>query len=243
MSDVERHARSRKSHYRDPLSALTVAAVAYLACLLLALVVVPRIGVLGLPSWIDQLLTFVLIWLPLLIAVYAAGRRYGTGSARTDTGLRLRVIDLGIGLLAGLVLRLLAEWIAPSSTGAPALDGTTAPALPPVPELLVLVVGGVLVAPLVEELFFRGLLQRSASGLVRGGRSARIIVAVLVSTPLFVLLHLALAAPANWGGVAVVTGISGLGFGLLAAITRRLGAAILAHGVFNALGLAILYLR
>lgn len=242
MSDVEKRTRTRKSHYRDPLSALTVAAVAYLVCLLLALTVVPRIGA-PLPGWLTQALVFVVIWAPLLLGVYAAGRRYGSGSLRDDAGLRVRWIDLGIGLLVGLVLRFVVEAIVPTSSEAAGLDGAVAVAVPPAPELAVLIVGSVVLAPLVEELFFRGLLQRSASGLVRGSRAARVVVAVLVSTPLFMLLHLALVAPVSWGTVAVTTGITGLGFGLLAALTRRLGSAIVAHLVFNAVGLAILYLR
>ncbi|AYF97236.1 CPBP family intramembrane glutamic endopeptidase [Protaetiibacter intestinalis] len=241
MADVQRHPPRRKSHYRDPLGALTVASVVYLISLLVALLAVPRIIALSLPVALLQAIVFLALWAPLVIGVYWAGRRYGDGDARTDVGLRIRLIDLGIGLLVGLVLRFGVEAIAPSSPGA-TLDGTTA-ALPEVPLLVVIIVGTGLAAPFVEELFFRGLLQRSVSGLVPGRRPARVIVSVLVSTPLFVLLHLATSAPTLWGTVAIVTGISGLVFGLLAALTRRLGPGIVAHVVFNGVGLAILYVR
>ena len=242
MSDAPVRRRSRtRSHYRDPLSALTTAVVAYFAVLVLLLLVVPRIPPLGEAGWISQLVTFLIVWVPLLGAVVFAGRRFGHGSLERDAGLRIRWIDVGVGLLVGLVLRFAVEGIAPTGGSQAGLDGQSAP--PPTLALLVAAVGAGLVAPVVEELFFRGLLQRGVSGLVRGGRAARIAVAVLVSTPLFVLMHLVAVAPGAWAAVAITTGLSGLVFGLLAAITRRLGASIAAHIVFNALGLVFVYAR
>jgi membrane protease YdiL (CAAX protease family) len=238
-AETRRRRRRPRTHYRDPLGALTAAGIGYLVALLLALLVVPRIGALEQPAWLTQLLAYLLIWVPLLGAVLLGGIRYGSGSLRDDAGLRIRWIDLGIGGLVGLVLRFIVQGIAPATPQA-SLDGT---ATPPTAQLAVLVIGAVVIAPLIEELFFRGILQRSVSGLVRGGRAARIVVAVLASTALFVLLHLASAAPATWGAVAVTTGLSGLVLGLLAATTRRLGSAIVAHVVFNALGLVFLYVR
>src|SRR5690606_30008105 len=108
--------------------------------------------------------------------------RYGSRSLRHDAGLRIRWIDLGIGLLTGLVLRFIVQGIAPATPQA-GLDGSAA--APGVAHLVVLVIGAVAIAPLIEELFFRGILQRSVSGLVRGGRAVRIVVAVIASTALF----------------------------------------------------------
>jgi membrane protease YdiL (CAAX protease family) len=242
MADAAERRRRRRprTHYRDPFGALTAAAIGSLVALLLALLVVPRISALGQPAWLTQLIAYLLIWVPLLATVLLGGIRYGSRSLRDDAGLRIRWIDLGIGLLTGLVLRFIVQGIAPTTPQA-SLDGSAAP--PQAAHLVVLVIGAVAIAPLIEELYFRGLLQRSISGLVRGGRAARIIVSVLASTALFVLLHLASAAPANWGAVAITTGLSGLALGLLATTTRRLGSAIVAHAVFNALGLVFLYVR
>lgn len=244
MSDVRTRRRRHRtrSHYRDPLGALTVAAIAYLAVLLLVMLVVPRIPVLGEGGWVTQLVAFLIVWSVLAAAVVYAGARYGSRSLRADAGFSIRWIDLGIGLLTGLVARFVVEGLAPADAGRAALDGDGA-AMPPTPAMLVIVIGVALVAPVVEELFFRGLLQRAVSGMVPGGRWARISVAVLVSTPLFVLLHLASAAPAAWGSVVITSGIGGALFGLLAAATRRLGTSIAAHVVFNVLGLVFLYAR
>lgn len=245
MSDVEQSRRRRRprTHYRDPFGALTASGIGYLIALLIALLVIPRIGGLGQQAWLTQLIAYLLIWLPLIATVLLGGIRYGQNSLSRDAGLSIRWIDLGIGLLVGLIARFLVQGIAPVAPVAPeaTLDGAVD--VPQPAHLAVLVVGAVLIAPVVEELFFRGILQRSVSGLVRGGRAARIIVAVLASTPLFMLLHLAGAAPANWGTVAVTTAVAGLAFGLLAATTRRLGSSIVAHAVFNALGLVFLYVR
>jgi membrane protease YdiL (CAAX protease family) len=242
MTDAAERRRRRRprSHYRDPLGALTAASIAYLVALLLALLVLPRVDGLGQAAWLTQLLAYLLVWMPLVAGVVLGGIRYGSGSLRDDAGLRIRWIDLGVGLLVGLVARFLVQGLAPVVTGA-TLDGTSAGPSPA--HLAVLVAGAAVVAPFVEELFFRGILQRSVSGLVRGGRAVRIIVGVLVSTPMFMLLHLATTAPAGWGAVAIATAVGGLAFGLLAAVTRRLGSAIVAHLVFNALGLVFAYVR
>lgn len=242
MTDAEQSRRRRRprTHYRDPFGALTASGIGYLIALLIGLLVIPRITGLGQEAWLTQLIAYLLIWLPLIATVLLGGIRYGQNSLSRDAGLSIRWIDLGIGLLVGLITRFLVQGIAPVTPEA-TLDGQSG--MPAPAHLAVLVIGAVLIAPIVEELFFRGILQRSVSGLVRGGRAARIIVGVLVSTPLFVLLHLATASPASWGTVAVTTGVAGLAFGLLAATTRRLGSSIVAHAVFNALGLVFLYVR
>ncbi len=240
-----RRRRRARSHYRDALSALTIAALAYLVALLVGLLVVPHLSVLGLPSWVLQIIAFALTWTPLIVGVYLAGVYAGENSLKRDTGFTMRPIDLGIGLLLGIVLRFTVEGIAPTHqpTGQMSLGEGTVYTLPPMIDLLVVIIGAALIAPIIEELFFRGLLQRGASGLVRGNRALRIGVAVIVSTPLFVLLHLVSVGPASWGTVAITTGVSGLVFGLLAATTRRLGPSITTHIVFNAVGLVIYYVR
>jgi membrane protease YdiL (CAAX protease family) len=90
--------------------------------------------------------------------------------------------------------------------------------------LLVLVV--VVGAPLVEEIVYRGLLQRSLAG--RFGRSA----AWVLGAALFAGIHLqAVELP----GLLV----AGLVFGAGLLLTGRLGASVLAHVAFNAAGLAL----
>ena len=77
-----------------------------------------------------------------------------------------------------------------------------------------------MVAPFVEELYFRGLLMRALWG--RMGRLAAVVLAAV----LFGLAHvqlLQLPALVAFGLVA----------GILAASTRRLAPAMWAHAAFN----------
>jgi hypothetical protein len=82
-------------------------------------------------------------------------------------------------------------------------------------------------APLVEELFFRGLLLRS---LLERTRPA---LAIPVSAVLFGLAHF---EALQFGGLAVF----GLVLGVLAWRTGRLGPSIGAHAAFNAAAVAAL---
>lgn len=95
------------------------------------------------------------------------------------------------------------------------------------PWLIVLILGTVIGAPVVEELFYRGLVQRSLERF--GGR----VVGVLGSTVLFAIPHLVGGGARPTIVLWVTIGAVGLVFGTLAAVTRRLGASIVAHMVFN----------
>lgn len=174
--------------------------------------------------------SFVGLWLPLVVVSLLASRRFGTGSARADLGLDVRPTDVGRGFLVAV-----AGLLATSATQL---------ALSPFEELLgtntgfieeqsgtlagvVVVVASTLIgAPLVEELFFRGLLQRA---LARLG-----LVAVLVQALVFGLIH---ADPAQGAGnVGIVLGVGTFGFvqGLAARRFGRLGPVFWSHAFFNA---------
>nr|WP_256431122.1 CPBP family intramembrane glutamic endopeptidase [Plantibacter sp. CFBP 8804] len=101
-----------------------------------------------------------------------------------------------------------------------------------VASFVVAVLAATVIAPVVEELFFRGLLLRSVRGSLPG-RAAWI--AVVISAALFASLHLVVASGPS---EALVTGVGtflvGLGTGTAAVLTGRLGPAIVTHIVFNA---------
>ena len=90
------------------------------------------------------------------------------------------------------------------------------------------------IAPVIEELFFRGVILVSLYTVLRRpfGRAAAGIVAVVASAALFVLLH------GVSGGMSadqvVAVGLLGLVCGLLVMLTGRIWGAILVHAVFNA---------
>jgi uncharacterized protein len=97
----------------------------------------------------------------------------------------------------------------------------------PLPALLLLSVLTVSVAPLVEEVLFRGVALRGL--MLRTG----FWPAAVVSTGLFAVLHVQVLEA---GAVFVVVSISVLGLGLcvLARRTGRLGPGIGVHALYNA---------
>jgi uncharacterized protein len=171
------------------------------------------------------------LWAGLGGGAVFASRRRGSGTLAGDFGFSLRwPADLGLGVVAGLastyvlvpLLYLPFEQIFPSIR-----DGLNKPAKQDTAGVhgglgitvlfLLLAVG----APIVEELFFRGLLQRSLA------RRFSPLVAIAGSAALFGLAHfelLQLPALVLFGIVLAV----------LADRTGRLGPGIVAHVTFNA---------
>jgi membrane protease YdiL (CAAX protease family) len=92
--------------------------------------------------------------------------------------------------------------------------------------LLVLVV--VVGAPLVEELVYRGLLQRALQSVVGGAG------ALVLGSMWFSLIHL---SPVEYPGLL----LAGLVFGAWLTFTGRIGGAILTHAAFNATGLILAF--
>lgn len=161
------------------------------------------------------------VWATELAAV-ALGTTGRGRSWRTDLGLRLRLVDLPVGLVAGLGAQLLVG-------GGYALFGidVEGPARSLISKgsglggLLGLVLLLALAAPVVEELMFRGLLL--------GGLSRRLPTwaALVISSAVFAAVHF---QPVQFVGLLV----AGLTFGALALAFGRLGPALVAHICFNA---------
>jgi membrane protease YdiL (CAAX protease family) len=100
---------------------------------------------------------------------------------------------------------------------------------------LALAASAVIAAPVVEELFFRGLLMRSVRSRMSTG--ATIVVQGLI----FGAFHM--DPSRGWGniGLALVLGVVGMVLGLLARTFRRLGPDIGAHALLNGAVFVILY--
>lgn len=184
------------------------------------------------PIWVLAILQLPL-WAGLLGAVAFASRRRGTGSVWADFALRPTARDLLVGLVAGIGSQVLVStvvaWPVLQLTGKSSRDydeparklADTAHASSwwGIALFVVMVVVG---APLVEELFYRGLLQRGLAD-----RAISPLVVVPVTALLFGLSHFqALQLP------ALV--LFGLVLGLLAWRTGRLGPSWATHAVFNA---------
>ncbi|WP_375385852.1 type II CAAX prenyl endopeptidase Rce1 family protein [uncultured Microbacterium sp.] len=230
--------------YARPWPALLVAGVGFIASVLL-LIGYPslRVAWITAPAWVQSLLDLVILSLPLVITVWAAVAIGSTRGFAAALGIRSwRWIDALLGVCVALIVRAAVEVIAPtvgSITGP--LSGGDAGAQ--TANAIVIVAGAALVSPLVEEAFFRGVVVRAlGDGLRPLGRTVAGAVAVAVSTAAFVALH-----AVSWGGsppVALLVGTVGVGLGtsILVVVTGRLGGAIVAHIVFNTLGVVLLLL-
>lgn len=221
--------------------ALTDAATGVVAALALVILV----STASARSWIiDPHLTLVLsylaVWVPLLAAVFAACYLHGTRSLRRDLGLWFQPLDLLWGLAVGLLARMVASLIEIAGYGqmgqAAASFGET---VYDFWWLFGALLAPVLLAPFVEELFFRGVVLRAVTGVTRQGGASRrvaVILGIVVSALVFALVHIITIQQAD---AALVVGLStfvfGLGAATLAATTGRLGGALVAHVTFNAL--------
>lgn len=178
--------------------------------------------------------TIVGLWVGFVGVPVLVARTKGSGSVVRDFGLRFQPRDLPLGLAAGVfsqfvLLRILylpfgdrVEELGRDNERL--VDSTHGLAL--VVLVLLLAVG----APLVEELFFRGLLQRS---LVRRlGPAFGIAVSALV----FGLTHF---DPLGLLGLAAF----GVVLGALVEWTGRLGPAVVAHVFFNATAVTVYLVR
>lgn len=189
-------------------------------------------------------LGYLAAWVPLLGAVLVASYLRGRRSLVRDFGLRFRLIDLFFGLVVGGMMRAATTLIEILLYGRVASGGPTfGEAVYDVWWVLFAILAPILAAPLIEELFFRGLMQRSllrasASAMSQRAASGRIpvIVAIGVTAVVFAAVHM---LQTSGGLEAAVVGLStlvvGVGTGVLAATTVRLGAAIIAHVTYNGL--------
>ena len=174
--------------------------------------------------------SFVGLWIPLVGAALLASASFGSGSVRRDLGLAFERSDLGWGVLvgiAGLVAASAAQWalsVFPDLVGTNTnfIEDQAATSVGAVVVFASTIVG----APLVEELFFRGLLQRAMAGI---GLAAAFVQAVV-----FGLIHVTPSEGLGNVGIVVGVGVFGLVLGLAVRHFGRLGPAIVGHAVFNA---------
>lgn len=173
-----------------------------------------------------------------LAVLWSTSLRHGTGHFLADFAIAFRPIDL-VGIPVGVATQLLlvpavyfplhAIWpdtFAQSKLEERAQDlADKAGGIDTVLLVLLVVVG----APIVEEIVYRGLLQRSLSRTI-GAAGAYVLVALWFMTIHFV--------PVEYPGLFAAALV--FGAGLL--ITGRLGPSLLAHAAFNLTGL-IMVLR
>jgi membrane protease YdiL (CAAX protease family) len=190
------------------------------------------------PAWV-VVTELVGLWTGFLGAAVVAIRSRGTGSLRRDLGLEVRPWDVLVGPAIGFAgqILLLPLLYLPLEHAIPHLDKRLqAPAKHltggfPGLDLALIAVLTVVVVPVVEELFFRGLVLRALLRVFKGaGPVLGVAFAVVADGVIFGLAHfelLQLLGLAAFGAV----------LSLMAYKFRRLGPGIFAHGVFNLLAI------
>jgi membrane protease YdiL (CAAX protease family) len=219
-----------------------------------ALIAVLELGVplLKLPVDVENLLIWVIGYGVILAALAVLTRARGTGTWAGDFGLRFRWFDtliglgsgLGAHLVGGLIGALLVLLVGGASRGNVAAESENG---------IFLVLNGfvavVLVAPIAEELLFRGLILRSIRNAMlrrqtspsKALRAWAAITAVAVSSVLFSAVHLyeGWGSPATIVALGSATLVLGIVNGVYAVTTNRLWPGIATHMAFNLLAAVV----
>lgn len=187
------------------------------------------------PMWATAVLQIPL-WTGYVGATWIASRK---GGGLGDFGWSSRAMDAVVGLPTGIAMQLVVVPL----VYFPILrifDISTDELAEPARELADLATGNLdwvvlfvmttLCAPVVEELFYRGLLLRS---IVKRGIPTGL--SIVLSAAIFAGMHF---QPLQFAGLFVF----GLVLALMAAWYKRLGPSIWAHVGFNATTVAALYL-
>ena len=185
------------------------------------------------PEWY-VVSTLLGLWIGFIGAPWLASRTQGTRHFFRDLGVRFRVIDL-VGIAIGVGGQILvAIMYAPfqhdiKNFNGPSqrLTGASHGA-----GFVVIAIATVLLAPAMEELFFRGLLFKALVrlftklGAAGSARTAGVVLAVIVDGLLFGLAHgewIQLAGLATFGAILAAVSYR----------TGRLGMNMVAHASFN----------
>ncbi len=179
-----------------------------------------------------RMATLVPGWIALLgVAWLLAGV---AGKARVGWDLRGKASDIALGVgagifiqvpvltIVGILMTLILGDFAPSGRAQELVDSLNSPF-----ALIALVLGVAVGAPLVEELFYRGIVQGWLVEKI--GDWPGLIVASII----FGAVHIRLIEIAPLA-------VAGFGFGVLVLITGRLLPAIIAHMTFNTFTLIVL---
>ncbi len=230
----------RPPHPTLPFAA-GLAAVACVAVPLVAMRVLERIALRQhWPLVVLLVAADLLVYVPILVWWHHISRR-SKADMRPTVGLYARPVDLVVGpmtWLAGLLAAIQALVVV-RALGVPYTGNLDVRSATTVDRaaVIVLVVSLVVVAPLVEEIAFRGVVLRAL--LSRMGPAW----AVVVQGVIFGAMHVnPVFGGANVGLVIVLSAV-GIAFGASAYLTRRLAPSIIGHFLYNGIAVAVLLHR
>ena len=182
-------------------------------------------------------ITAVVGYAPALLWCWYVSREWGTGRFRTDVGFRIKWVDIGWGpvtwmacviaeIAVGLVVVALKIPFTSNVKDVSDLNADRGYVI----SLLVL---AVLVAPIAEEIVFRGVVLR---GLLSRNRVA---FAVGLQAVLFGMAHFDPVRGMGNIGLIMVLSTVGAVLGGAAFLVRRLAPTMIAHAILNGVAMAI----
>lgn len=186
------------------------------------------------------LLSELLLWGGMLGACAYASRVHATGSFRRDFAIRPRPVDIGIGLLAAVC-----DWVAASGVSvlvsllgkgyAGSNSNIVADVRSDKAALVVTIAFALAGAPIVEELFFRGLLQRALEPF------AGVVGAILLQGLMFGGIHVLETSGAGRLGLWLSLSAVGIVHGVVYQRVKRITASMWAHALFNTVGVVLIF--
>jgi len=186
------------------------------------------------PLWLTAL-TFFPLWAGLLGALLVVSRRWGTGSFTSDFRLKVRPSDALVGIPIGVVCQLVFVQLLYDGLSGVFDQNDVEKAAKSLTDraegwgVVLLVLTVAIGAPIVEELFFRGLVLRAFSSRLGDG------LAIAASALMFALAHF---QPIQFPGLLLF----GVVVGYVAHRAGRLGPAIFTHIGFNSTTVVVLLL-
>jgi membrane protease YdiL (CAAX protease family) len=215
---------------RLPGRAAVIALIGFVVGMAASIVLSLLGAALGLPRIVRLVVGQAGLWSGLLGACWVVSRRFGTGHLFRDFGLVVAWSDVGWGLLMSIAGRIAVAIAVIPLLPFPRLVGGNDDLFrvfgSDTASFVMVAVLAVVGAPIVEELFFRGVLQ--GAFLDRMGT----VGAVALSSMLFGLAHF--NPILGLGNVSVIVAVSAAGviFGITVRL-RRIGSSMFAHSFFN----------
>jgi membrane protease YdiL (CAAX protease family) len=222
------------THSFSPVASIAVLAATFVA-ILLTRTVVDNIGIDA--DWIVILIAYTVLFGLMTSSAVLLSRTLGSGSLRRDFGFAIKVDDIGWGALviAGAMVARIVLLIFLSTTEQDpvrepgrALDSEHGLAF--AAFALAALVG----APLIEELVFRGVLQRGLTKLVGAP------IAIGTQGLLFAAYHFVPDGSGYTNFYFGALAIFGIGAGIAVERTGRLGAGMVAHFINNLMAVVVL---
>jgi uncharacterized protein len=221
-----------------------VAAVSTLAVLALSLtgsrVVLELLAGFRWPVLVYVTISVVLGYGPVLAFCRYVSAKWGTGHLSDDLGFRFRRSDAGWGpltwlccwvaqVVVGIVIYLTGIPTKSNTEGLDELSGERG-------VLIALLVSAVIAAPFVEELAFRGVVLKGFVSVMP------VWVAIVGQGVLFGVAHVGPERGIGNVGLVLILSAVGVVLGGAAYLLRRIGPAIIAHGILNAVALTLVLL-